>query len=61
LLYPKERAPRYHSIGGWVHPRYSLDILEKRNSLAPKVMKESLIVKQPHCDFAVFVVSKNNR
>jgi hypothetical protein len=28
-LYPRERAPGTHFIGGWVHPRASLDDMEK--------------------------------
>jgi hypothetical protein len=29
----RERAPGTHCIGGWVGPRTSLDVLEKRNLL----------------------------
>jgi hypothetical protein len=28
---PRERAPGTHWIGGWVGPRTSLDVVEKRN------------------------------
>jgi hypothetical protein len=28
-LYPRERAPGTHSIGGWVDPRAGLDEMEK--------------------------------
>jgi hypothetical protein len=32
-LYPRERAPGTHWIGGWVNPRVGLDDVEKRNFL----------------------------
>jgi hypothetical protein len=28
-LYPRERAPSTHCIGGWVDPRAGLDDMEK--------------------------------
>jgi hypothetical protein len=28
-LYPRERAPSIHFIGGWVDPRAGLDDMEK--------------------------------
>jgi hypothetical protein len=32
-LYPRERAPGTHCIGGWVDPRAGLDDVEKRKFL----------------------------
>jgi hypothetical protein len=36
LLYPQERAPSTHWIGGWVGPRAVLDAVVKRKILIPR-------------------------
>jgi hypothetical protein len=42
FLTPRERAPGTHWIGGWVGPRTSLDIVEKRNILPLPGMQHQL-------------------
>jgi hypothetical protein len=37
VLYPCERTPDTHGIGGWVAPRAGLDALEREKSLVSAI------------------------
>jgi hypothetical protein len=53
-LYPQERAPGTHLIGGWVDPRASLDDMEKRDIL----QKASLVCHNIHLKKVVKTTQK---
>jgi hypothetical protein len=47
-LYPRERAPGTHFVGGWVDPRAGLDDMEKWNFFTLPGLELSLpLVVQP--------------
>jgi hypothetical protein len=47
-LYPRERAPGTHFMGGWVDPRAGLDDMEKRKFFTLLGLELSLpLVVQP--------------
>jgi hypothetical protein len=48
LLYPRERAPGTHWIGGWVDPRVSLDDMEERKSLTLPGLKFRPVDRPAH-------------
>jgi hypothetical protein len=61
-LYPRERAPNVHSIGGWVDPRAGLDDVEKRKFLNLPGLELRPSVVQPvasrYTDYTILALLK---